>query len=388
MPEVKSALIVLTILRLFINAGGRMAYTFLPVFSRGTGLSVGDIGRLYAVRDFSAIIGPLFARLGSRIGLRSMILGSGLIASFALLIAALGTKGFIIGTIALGLARAGFHISMNGWVGEEVAYHRRARASGLVELSWGGTTLVVLPLLGIAIKYLGWQAAPGLLGFAILPLVLAAGRQRAITEATTKATKFTKPRMNRQTVATLITHGVFMGSAQCLVLTHGLWLEDTYNFDAAQIGFAVIAIGVLEVLATLFSSGFTDSIGKRNSMVGGALLMIGGMGGLLLSESPPLGQGLGLLMISFLGFEFGVVSLIPLIAELDPLQRAGVFGWSMFVAQISRGVFTLVATWLYQSSDFGFRAVMGLAIALAGGAVVLALSQIQEPSGPVTDVAK
>lgn len=337
------------------------------------------MGSLFAARDFASVAGPVIGRVTSKVGLRSMMIASGLLSVLALLTSVFGTYGFIVGTLAYGFTRTGFNVAMNAWLGEEVAYERRARASGLVELSWGGSALIVLPLLGLAIKYIGWQAAPGLLGLAALPFAIAARGQSAVSDLKHTEQRARKPRMSRQAISTLGSHGLMMGSAQCLVLSHGLWLEDTYGFDTAQVGFAVVLIGGLEVSATLFSSGFTDRLGKRNSMVGGTVLMMVAMAGLLTFPAPPLIQGLALLMVAFLGFEFGIVSSIPLIAELDPNNRAGMFGWAFGVGQISRGLLTLIAAWLYQNPSYGFEGVMTLAIGLGAMAVILAVAQVREP---------
>ncbi len=168
------------------------------------------------------------------------------------------------------------------------------------------------------------------------------------------------------------------GAAQLLVFSHGIWLEDTYGFDAAQVGFAIVAVGVAELLASFSSSRLTDRLGKRNSVAFGALVLTVGLAGLAGVGDPPLAAGLGLLVLAFLGFEFGLVSAIPLVAELDPNARAEVIGRSVGLSIVARAAASLLASLLI--IDQGFRLLMVLASVLAAVTTALTIVAVREPT--------
>ena len=184
--------------------------------------------------------------------------------------------------------------------------------------------------------------------------------------------------MTRPVVAAVVTNGALAASAQFLFLAHGLWLEDAYGLDAQQVGFAVVGVGAMEVLATTASSRLTDGLGKRRSILFGAALMTAAMFALAAWGLPPLAVGLLLLVTAFLGFEFAIVSAIPLISELDPGARAQMVGRAMGFTTLVRAAVTLIATSLYLTE--GFRVVMSAAGATGVVAVALAAFAMVEPS--------
>ena len=91
-----------------------------------------------------------------------------------------------------------------------------------------------------------------------------------------------------------------------------------------------------------------------------------------------LSVGLLFLVTAFLGFEFAIVSAIPLISELDPGARAQMVGRAMGFTTFVRAAVTLIATGIYLERGFGVT----MAVASATGliAVLLAAFVMEEPS--------
>jgi len=86
---------------------------------------------------------------------------------------------------------------MGSWIGDAVAYERRGRATGLIELTWGGAALLGLPLIGYMIGWLPWWSAFALCG--VVALVLGIGVSRSEPPRTDHdSTADRKPRMNRE----------------------------------------------------------------------------------------------------------------------------------------------------------------------------------------------
>ena len=106
--------------------------------------------------------------------------------------------------------------------------------------------------------------------------------------------------------------------------------------------------------------------------------MTGSMFGLAaLGADPPLWLGLMILAFAFLGFEFAIVSAIPLIAELDPNARAQMIGRATLFATVVRAAVNLVATSIYLAAGFGV--LMTVAGVIGAGAIALATFSMVEP---------
>lgn len=375
-PEVRRALPSIVAVRFLINVSMRMGYTFLPAFARGTGLSVGATSAVLSARELTALSAPLMGRLGDRHGAVRVMGLSGLVAAAGLLIATLGAPGLMIGFVVLGLGRTANQVTLNAWVGSEVAYERRGRATGLIELTWGGAALIGLPLVGLMIDGVAWWMPLAVLGGLVL-LSSALILQRESAAHRPEPTETRKPHMTRAAVAALATNGALTAAAQFLFLTHGLWLEDEYGLDTAEVGLAILAVGAVEVVATMSSSRLTDRLGKRRSILAGVALMTVMMLALAIVATPPLWLGLLVLVTAFLGFEFGIVSAIPLLSELDPGARAQMVGRAVSVTTLVRAAITPLATVLYTS--VGFSATMFTATGAGLLAIVLAAFVMVEP---------
>ncbi|MCP4959236.1 MAG: MFS transporter [Actinomycetia bacterium] len=376
-PEVRRALPAIMGARFTINLAMRMGYTFLPAFARGAGLSVGAMSATLSARELTALTAPLSGKASDRLGAMTVMTYGALVAAVGLLIATLGAPGLIAGMIVFGFGRTAHQVALSAWIGSVVAYPRRGRATGLIELTWGGSALVGLPLAGLLIGKVGWWAAPGVLGIAAAAFGLRMRANQSNRERPPRvATR--KPNMTPTVVAALATNGAMTAAAQFLFLSHGLWLEDTYGLDTAEIGLAIVAVGAIEVVATTGSSRLTDRIGKRRSMLGGTVLMTTALLILAAYSAPPLWLGLVILVVAFLGFEFGIVSALPLVSELDPGARAEMVGRAISISTVIRAVVTLTATALYVSQ--GFALLMAVAASTGLVAIVLAAFVMVEPN--------
>ena len=202
-PEVRRALPALVASRFAVNVAMRMGYTFLPAFARGAGLSVGATSAVLSARELTALSAPLMGRWSDRWGAIRVMGVCGLVAGTGLLIATLGAPGLVVGFVILGIGRTANQVALNAWVGSVVAYERRGRATGLVELTWGGAALVGLPLVGLLIDGVAWWAPQAVLGVLLLvvgvTILQRASRQERVVSAPTR-----KPQMTRPAVAALV----------------------------------------------------------------------------------------------------------------------------------------------------------------------------------------
>ena len=376
-PEVRRALAWMVAFRFLINVVVRMTYTFLPAFARGTGMSVESMSRILSARELTSLTAPISGSAVDRHGTGRIMTWSGIVVLGGISLSLFGGAAFVVGMLVFGVGRTAYQISQQAWVGDEVAYQRRGRATGLIELSWGGTSLIGMPLVGLLIEGLSWRAPFFVLAVACVPVIAGLMGQLSSKGEHRRPVR-NKLTFNTPIVGALAMNGAMTASAQFLFLGHGLWLEDTYNLNTAEVGFAVIAVGAVEVIATLGSARLTDVLGKRTSMLGGGVLMTAASTALALFPTPPLATGLLLLVLAFLGFEYAIVSAIPLMAELAPDNRARMIAVGLTVSSVSRAVITLVATTIYIQS--GFATLMAVASVFGAAAVLLALTVMVEPT--------
>src|SRR5262245_19953430 len=98
-------------------------------------------------------------------------------------------------------------------------------------------------------------------------------------------------------------------------------MESTFGLQVAALGAASIVIGVAELVGEGLVAGLVDRLGKRRAVAAGlivyavACLLLPILGGTL------QGALFGLFLF-YLGFEFTLVSLIPMMTELVPSARA------------------------------------------------------------------
>lgn len=381
-PEVKRALPLMIVVRFLGNTGFRLGYSFLRAFSNGSGLSIQQLGTVLAFRDLLGLGAPVAGRVSDRLGPTRVMLFGGWAAVAGLFIMALGRTGLVVGLLIFGLGRLAYDIPMNAWVSERVAYARRGKALGLVEVSWATAALIGIPVSGLLIDGISWRAAPIGLAIATMPVLWAVGR-RVDPVLERNDSPRVKPTFTVSTVMALIALSCLTFCSQMLFVGHGLWLGDTYGFNAAGIGFAVLTIGAVELIASTSSAAFADRLGKRTAMIGGTAVMLVGMGALSWDDGPPLALGLLMLAIAFIGFEFGFVSALPLISELDPAARAQIIGLGLGISTAARAVGGFFGVPLYEAAGFSGLMIAGLVVGSVG--IVIMVFGVIEPVNTEAD---
>jgi hypothetical protein len=79
--------------------------------------------------------------------------------------------------------------------------------------------------------------------------------------------------------------------------------------------------------------------------------------------------GLALFALYVLGFEFAIVSGLPLVAELQTDARAASLGFAIGLGTVGRGVMSIVTTRVYAAHGMGASGALGAACALGVVAV-------------------
>ena len=323
--------------RFFLNTARRFAYPFAPALARGLDVPLTQVTSLVAINQgsglLSPVLGPLVDRWGPRalmlLGLSGLALGmlaAALLPLYATVLIALGMAGF---------GKSCFEPAVQAFVGARMRWERRGLAIGLIEFAWSGSSLVGIPLLGLAIERYGWRSPFFILGaLAVASIVMIAllvpPIQTGAAGSRLVRLRETWGRLlrRRPTIGALGYSLCFSMANDTVFVIYGAWLERDFHLPLAALGGATMAIGAAELLAEGLTAALSDRVGLARAAVGGIVATAAAYLAMpLVARTLPL--ALGALFVAFLAFEFTAVTAVGLITELMPDARGammGVFG--------------------------------------------------------------
>ena len=151
-----------------------------------------------------------------------------------------------------------------------------------------------------------------------------------------------------------------------LFVVYGLWLESAFGLSVAMLGAATTVIGVAEFLGEGLTASIADRLGLRRAIVAG--LILSALSYILLPlVGRTLSSALMGLFVTFLTFEFTIVTAFSLFTEILPAARATMMSSSMAAISIGRMMGALVGgtVWLaggMLATGIVSAAVSGLAL--------------------------
>lgn len=376
-PSVRNHVVLLTVARTAANASYRFAPPFLATIARGFDMSISQMGVALTVSELTGLASPLIGQrvdsMTRRQAMRIALVGVGLGAILAA--AAPNLAVFTIGIILLGGAKVAYDVALGAWIADHVPWNRRSAVVGFTETSWALGMLVGVSSLGLITAALDWRYAYAFGALAVLALAWQVSNRLPIDDDTS----------HHHAEAVVGEHGVLqpgswlaiascftlMGAIQCIFVTFGPFLEDTFGFSEAGLAAMGFSLGIVELAASTSSARFTDVWGKQRSVARGAALMV--PAALVIAA---FGDGLvpaiiGLAVV-ILGFEFAIVSLLPIGTQLVPGRRGRGMGLLLGAGTLGRAAVSLAATRLYDQHGID-PAAIGAAV-LAGATAVLILS--------------
>ncbi|MET0143671.1 MAG: MFS transporter [Ilumatobacteraceae bacterium] len=375
-PEVRRAVVPLTVARLATNAVYRFAPPFLATISRGLDVDLAALGVALAITEVSGLASPLIGRVVDRVPRRpAMVFGLvGVGAGAAVAAGSPGIVMFTVGLLLLAVTKVVFDVGLISWTADHIPYERRGRVVGMIETSWALGLLLGATALGLVAAATSWRwsyVIGGLLTAATAGLVLAFvdredGRHRAGVGGRRRDVGHLPP----SAWAAMIGLLGLMGAAQALFVTFGAWLEDEFGIGTAGLAAVTFGIGALELAASLTSAARTDRWGKELSVVRGAAVMLPA-GLLLAAVDGHLLPGLLALGVFIGAFEFSIVSAMPIGTLLVPGAPGRGTGVMLGCGTIGRAVTAIPATRLYDRFGMSSSALLAAAFAcLAGGAML------------------
>ena len=376
-PSVREHVTTLTIARTAANACYRYAPPFLATIARGFDVSIAEIGIALTISELTGLASPIIGhrvdamtrRQAMRFGLAGVGIGTMIAASAPNLIV------FTLGIVLLGGSKVAFDVSLGAWIADHVPWHRRSKVVGFTEISWALGLLVGVSAMGVITALLNWRVAYFAGAAAVLSLAFIVSARLPKEDDS--------PHEHGDDIEVHLEHGVLrpgswyaiascftlMGASQCIFVTFGPWLEDTFGYTAANIAAVGFILGAVELFASTSSARYTDSFGKERSVAIGALLMVPAAV-LIAVGHGNLFFGVAGLAIVILGFEFGIVSLLPIGAQLVPGKRGRGMGLLIGAGTLGRATVSIAATSLYDSHGIP-PAAIGTGILAACTAVLV-----------------
>lgn len=347
--------VLFVITRVVLNTSYRMVYPLLPVFTRGLGVGAAAIARALTLRSiagaFTPALGPLSDSMGRRAG---MVLGLLLFSIGAALVWLIPAFPAFVATLVLMVAgKYLFEPSMQAYVGERVPYRRRGLAIAVTEFGWSLAFIAGVPACALAISRFGWSAP--FPAFAVGGLVAALLHHRLIGQQSARHADFGGWLAKLRALAAFppalsgLAAGLLATAANEVVnVVFGIWMESAFRVSLAGLGAAAMVVGTAELCGEMLAAFWSDRLGKsRCVMLGLALNSVSALAMFLLSGS--VAGALTGLFIFFITYEFGIVSLLPLMTELFPGARATFMGANVAALSLGRAVGALLAIPLYSA---------------------------------------
>ena len=385
---IRQSLAFLSAERFVLNTAYRFVYPFLPVIARGLGVPLEQAAYLISVRHFSGLATPAVNLLIGRGELRRRLIVTGLglfIAGSAVTVLTNVYVGALVGFALLGLSKPVFDVSTQAYISDRVPYQRRARHLATFEFTWSLSLLIGAPLAGWLISRTDWATPFWVFGLVTAAALLLVPRfiDPDDHHATTPGPQ---TRFESSAIALLIVIGLFSLASEIIFVVFGAWLESSFAVSMATLGGAAFLIGAAELAGEGGTFAFTDRIGPRRAVIIGLVVSIAGFASLVPTRDA-MGVGLALIAVSIFGFEFTLVSAIPLATEVAPSARARYLAWMVVAIGIARGVGAAVSPLLFRSFDLTGPAIAALAAdVLALGVLIVWVRDHTENGG--TDTSK
>ena len=343
--------------RLVFNTARRFAYPFAPVLSRGLGVPLTAVTSMIAVNQATAMLSLFFGPVADRLGYRLMML-----CGLAFLVGGMFAAGFLpfyamvlVALFLAGLGKSIFDPAVQAYVSERVPYRRRGMAIGFLEIAWAGSTLVGIPLVGLLMDSFGWRSpffamgGLGLLGIVLVRLLMPRPKKPAKLHHSSIGLRGAWRQLIVQRRALGAMGFAFFASVanDNLFVVYGAWIEQAFSLSVVALGLGTGVIGIAELLGETLTATLSDRLGLKRSVIAGLVLSTA-----CYAILPFCGRTISLalagLFLTFITFEFMIVTSISLTTELLPDSRATMLSGCLAAAGIGRVAGALIGgpVWL------------------------------------------
>ena len=398
-------LVMATIGKFVVCLGFRLPYVFLTPISKQLGTTIGHLGSLMALGELTGLLTGIIGRSLDRGKFRFWLtMGSGSTIGGVAIMGTAATNQIHSSTLlALGFAItalgvATFTTSAHAWLGASVPYARRGWSMGRLETSWAFAVLIGAPIFGLVIslfnvstmfaglvfvstlstwsvwKIFGQPHSADLANSSHASLDRASNELEANPYAATIAPSGSPEAkaLFRRIAAALVCSAAMSFGSICIFSVYGSWLTERFGLSIRAVGLFSVFVGLAELGASTLSSLKTDQWGKRRSVAMGSLVMLAGMVGIGIVPKITV-LGVGVLVLMFLGFEFGYVSLLSVISEVGEHRKGTVLSIDHALSPLGRAGAAALATNLFDAHGIApISVIAGVASIVAFAAIRLA----------------
>ena len=375
----RRALIISILGRLAHDVAARVIYPYIPEVAAGLKITEGQLGTLMSLRYGVSLGGPLFGAWADRVGhRRAMTIGLLLVAiGMGVIGLSAGLIGPGLGFIISGIGSAIYIPALIAYMSDRTPYARRGRVLGAIELTWAISGMIGVPLMGALLSSQGWRAP--FIGLAAATLICS-GLTLLLKETPHNLAKGPRVRplqgiktivRNRSALTFVAAWFLLFFAFENIQISYGSWLDAKFGLTITARGSISTLFGVFELLASGGSSLLLDRIGKKRGVVGGLIVATLGYAILFALGSRALPWALAAISISFLGFEFSVVSGLSVMSEQVPAARGTMLALAVSTGAIGRMVADPLGSALTANGAFSIVALISL-VAGALNALVFA----------------
>ena len=342
-----------TVIRTITNTGFRMVFPFQPIFMEGFGISLETITRMYAGQSLIGIVSPFLASLADTKGKRVGMLAGLIVFTLGVLgVSFYPTPlGFLLFLVFSMLGKALFDPSMQAYFGDIIPEDRRGFVLGLTEVSWSLSFFVGMPAVGFLLNQFGLlspflvMVVLSVIAFGVV-LLLFPPDEIDPGESKTVMGNFNLVINSMPTLAGLGIMVLICAANQMVNAVFGVWLNQSFGMQITALGGASIVIGISELLGEGGVSALADRMGTKKAVLLGLIGSVVSSVLLPILGTSTIGAYLGLFLF-YLGLEFTIVSLIPVMAGILPEARGTVMALGIASANLGRGFGSLPAAPLF-----------------------------------------
>ena len=359
--------------RLVSNACYRFAPPFVAVIARGLDVTVGQLGIALMIGEFAGLLSPV---IGRRIDRSNRLAGMtfGMSALFVGVVGAAVSPNIVVFTVAmfvLSASKVVFDTALIVWVNDHVPYERRGQVVGVIETSWALGLFIGVSAMGLVTALTNWR-----IGFGLGALMMAVTgtlilRRLPHHEAHAPASEHVSARIPRNGWLVVAAFFMLLGAAQTIGIVFGPWFEDNFGFSSGAIVAVVVSMGFVELVGSIGSSRVVDRWGKENAVRRGTILMFATCVVMAFGRDTSF-IAVPMVVVFFLGFEFGIVCLLPVAANILPGASGVGLGTAVGAGTFGRAVMSSIATNLYDTVGPVGPALLGAVMAIAAGLLVTA----------------
>jgi len=355
-----------------MNTAFRFVYPFLPAIARGLGVPLEQAGYLISMRHFAGLATPGVVRTVGSGELRRRLIVTGMLlftVGAAVTVLTSAYVGALVGFALIGLAKPVYDVSSQAYIADRVPYARRARSLAVFEFTWAGALLVGAPAAGWLIARGSWTTP--FLVFGVLTIAaLAVVPVLVDPDLHGSMARVVRVRLDWSGRAFLVVAGLFSLASEMIVVVFGAWLEDAFGLSLVALGGAAFLIGVAELSGEGATFAFTDRLGKRRSVLIGLVISAAGFA-MLVPARDEIGFGLAVLAIALFGFEFTIVSSIPLASEIQASSRARYLSWMVVAMSLARAIGAAIGPALFGTFGLPGPALAAVVADVAAAAILV-----------------